>query len=977
MNFNLDIVIFIGFLALNLYVGLNYGKGVKNIKDYALGGRNFSTGALVATIVATYVSGSGFFTILSKTYSDGLYFVIASSGLTLSFLVAAFVFIPKMGEFLGSTSVAEAMGNLYGKEVRFIVAIAGLIGSMGSIAVQFKAFGNIFDYFLNFPSGMAVIVAGIIVTIYSAFGGIRSVTFTDILQFFTFGFAIPLIGILIWNQVNDSGANISLLNTLNDPKFNIKKVFDFNNPRFWEMIPLVFYFAIPHLKPAFYQRIAIGKNIAQVKKAFIISAALVLVIELAISWIPFLIYSINPNLQSGKILGFIIDNYTFSGLKGLLMVGVTAMAMSTADSYINASAVLFANDIYLPLKKKDSRELLISRTFSCLLGVFSITLALTAKDLLDIILFANAFYVPIVTVPLMVTIIGFRSSTKSILIAMAAGFITVIAWKIIGIKADCIAFSMIINLIFLISSHYILKQPGGWIKVREEDAKKEFVDAQANSTNKFFAKLNHNIANFNLIEFFKKHSPKDELTYMSFGIYCIGYTFATMYSTQAKLFNSDSKTLLHIYQVMLCTSVCMAMYPIWPPRVKHEIIVQVAWNFVLFYMLVFFSGFFVLISNFYPLQFVVFTINIIVVALLSSWRTALLMMIPGFYLSTKFYKYYSGITDGLNVSLGDPQYIMMYGLIILGAIFVIFLRPKEYERILAQEKAEHLASTMDYKDGELHKALKLKNEFIRNVTHEYHAPMTGVIDTAEALLSGYQFLDDERKIKAIETIYQSAVRLESFDANIKDLARLSSNEAELIINRVNLSDLVNQRLEVCRKLYVDNAKQTSYSFITNIEDNVLIDCDEYYVTQTLDNLIINALTYCKQGNIKIELIKKNNNVSFSITDEGIGIPKEEIYDIFGEFTVSSKTRTPAGGRGVGLALCKKVLEMHKGIIKADSKEGKTTFTFSLPLVFDDLAKPVGKETIKVIQNLLKNGVDVKLISKSMGIRESQIKAMQK
>ena len=109
---SLDITIFVGFLFLNLYVGLNYGKGVKTIKDYALGGRNFSTGALVATIVATWVSGSGFFTTLSKTYSDGLYYIIASSALTWSFLISAFVLIPRMKRFLGSTSVAEGILSL-------------------------------------------------------------------------------------------------------------------------------------------------------------------------------------------------------------------------------------------------------------------------------------------------------------------------------------------------------------------------------------------------------------------------------------------------------------------------------------------------------------------------------------------------------------------------------------------------------------------------------------------------------------------------------------------------------------------------------------------------------------------------------------------------------------------------------------------------------------------------------------------------
>ncbi len=97
---SLDIAIFIGFLSVNLFVGLSYGRGVKDIKDYALGGRNFSTPTLVTTIVATWISGSGFFNILSKTYSDGLYYVLASIGMTVSFLTTALIFVPKMIELI-------------------------------------------------------------------------------------------------------------------------------------------------------------------------------------------------------------------------------------------------------------------------------------------------------------------------------------------------------------------------------------------------------------------------------------------------------------------------------------------------------------------------------------------------------------------------------------------------------------------------------------------------------------------------------------------------------------------------------------------------------------------------------------------------------------------------------------------------------------------------------------------------------------
>jgi SSS family solute:Na+ symporter len=76
MDFNIDIAIFIGFLASNLIIGLKYGKGLKTIKDYALGGRNFSTGTITATLIATWIGGGFFAWNLSKAYSDGLPFMV-------------------------------------------------------------------------------------------------------------------------------------------------------------------------------------------------------------------------------------------------------------------------------------------------------------------------------------------------------------------------------------------------------------------------------------------------------------------------------------------------------------------------------------------------------------------------------------------------------------------------------------------------------------------------------------------------------------------------------------------------------------------------------------------------------------------------------------------------------------------------------------------------------------------------------------
>jgi len=145
MQFDIDTAVFIVFLTLNLVVGLYYGRGVKNIKDYSLGNRNFSTGALVSTIVATWIGGDYLFITIAEVYTTGLHYAIGCLGMVVCLFLNAYVFVPKMSEFLGSISVASAMGDLYGKHVRLISVIGGAIISAGFIAVQFKVFGYILN----------------------------------------------------------------------------------------------------------------------------------------------------------------------------------------------------------------------------------------------------------------------------------------------------------------------------------------------------------------------------------------------------------------------------------------------------------------------------------------------------------------------------------------------------------------------------------------------------------------------------------------------------------------------------------------------------------------------------------------------------------------------------------------------------------------------------------------------------------------
>ena len=966
MSFDIDIAIVIVFLGLTLAVGLRHGNSVKTIKDYALGGRNFSTTALVATIVATQASGSGFFTTLSKTYSDGFYYMFASLGVGISIILTAFLLIPRMGEFLGKVSIAEAMGDLYGNQVRLITAISGTIGSAGLIAVQFKVFGEIVAYFTGIDPNVSIIISGMIVTIYSAFGGIRAVTFTDILQGFTFGVIIPMLGFAIWSQFYN--ADLSLASAISDPKFNLDFLVNSSNDNFWNFIFLFILLSIPAISVPTFQRIAMGNNIAQVKKAFIIAALIFVIIKFAIAWIPFLIHAMNPGVESNQLLGYIVNTYSFTGLKGLVIVAIIAFAMSTADSYINSSSVLFTHDIYGLFTRNRVNELFVARVFTCALGFGTIILSLIETDLLGIIVFANSFYFPLVAPPFLLAIFGFRTSTISVLIGMFAGLSVTILWKFLPdgflpLSQNIIGFlfAMFCNIVCLIGSHYLLRQPGGWVGIKDTT----YLDEQKIQKQQRWDNWAQSINNFSIRDLCNKIAPHTDLTYTSLGFYFIVCTITTMYSTQVELLGANAPLMKIIYPLMLVSGTGMAMYQIWPLSVENRIkeaIIEIWYPIVIFYMLIFFSCFFVLVSKFATLQVLLFGVNLIVAALLLGWRLALPAIIIGFYTSTQFYQHFFGGAD-FSGKFSSPEFLLIYMVLFLGSTVIVFLKPKqeyieateskvdslEYEVIhldhevedLSEEveelhdevtgfhkKMEHFNKKISDKDKEIERLGFTAQKILNNVNHELRLPIGNVMNFAAMLNDGLGKFDEAHLKTLADEVCKNSNRLSSMILNMLDLATLDIDKIGLKKKTINYSELVENRVRECRKIYLD---KKPIKFKLTIDPEIMISVDPNYMRQAVDNLVINAIKFSKQGTIEINVHKQKNSVLFTIEDQGIGIPKNDIFDIFTPFKIGSNTESKAEGRGVGLALCKSVIDAHDGAIMVESEDIGATFRFTLPI----------------------------------------------
>ncbi len=677
----MDIFIFVTFLIITLIVGISYGRQVKTIQDYALGGNSFSTNTLAATIVATWIGGSFLSFNLSLIYKEGLAFAISLVCDSLTLLVTGLVLAKRVGRFLKKTSVAEALGELYGSKVRIITALCGVLVTLGGVAVQFKVSAKIFSCLLGIDGPLTTIIAAGIVIFYSAFGGIRSVTFTDVVQFLAFGTLMPILALVIWNNLKNPDTVMHTLQT--NPMFSFGDLF--SSPQkiaSWSTLAL-FYF-IPGLVPPIFQRISMAKNIIQVRKSSIYAFGLCLLIALLTTWIGVLIKADQPDLNPDKIFQYIFDRYTYVGLRGLLLSGVMAMIMSTADSHLNAAAVLFANDLAKPLNFSKT-PLNAARVSSCVLGILALFLALYATDFLGLVLLAWGFYMPIVTVPLLLSIFGFQSSSRAVLIGMGTGFIMVLLWRnfLEYTGVDGIIPGMAVNLIALLGSHYLLGEPGGWQKVVPES----LLGLERATRRRVWRKYIETIKSFQLYPYLQQNLPKKEGLYALFGFYTIAATYTGFYTIDTAGIQAHREIYEGIYHTVLFATTAFITFPIWPPTVKNRRFITFFWPLGIGAVLFFAGTLLVILSNFHTMQLLVLMNNILIAALLLRWGLAFTLVLGGISLAVLFFKYYTG--DALSlIDLGSLQFKILYGLLLFTSLLIaLFISKQAYAQLGRKNQA--------------------------------------------------------------------------------------------------------------------------------------------------------------------------------------------------------------------------------------------------------------------------------------------------
>ncbi|MFF2498380.1 sensor histidine kinase [Peribacillus sp. NPDC058075] len=233
-----------------------------------------------------------------------------------------------------------------------------------------------------------------------------------------------------------------------------------------------------------------------------------------------------------------------------------------------------------------------------------------------------------------------------------------------------------------------------------------------------------------------------------------------------------------------------------------------------------------------------------------------------------------------------------------------------------RDELHTMASTFNRMIDRLQENLKKQSQFVSDASHELKTPLT-VIKSYANLLRRHGIQNNEMADEAIQAIHSEATRISKMTETFLDLANLEK-ENVLEMNEVELVSICESILKQLKSVY---KREITLRFE---ENPITIYADLLKIKQVIIILLDNAIKY---SNDKIEVILERNqqHAIIHIKDYGIGIPEEEIENIFERFYRVDKARSrETGGSGLGLHIAKSIINLHKGEIKIKSKEGSGT-----------------------------------------------------
>jgi len=254
-------------------------------------------------------------------------------------------------------------------------------------------------------------------------------------------------------------------------------------------------------------------------------------------------------------------------------------------------------------------------------------------------------------------------------------------------------------------------------------------------------------------------------------------------------------------------------------------------------------------------------------------------------------------------------------------------------------------------EEELKETMELKSQFISTVSHELRTPLAAIKEGLAIVLDGLAGRINKKQKKFLGIAKRNADRLSDLINDVLDFQRLGAGKTKLDIQSHDIKEVLSEVQETMALYANKHGDELSFA---SADDLSKAEFDRAKVIQVLTNLVSNAVKFTPEGGlVSVDARRQDTDWVISISDNGMGIPKEALPKIFERFYRVTRRGKQIKGTGLGLAIVHKIVMLHGGRIEVESQVGQgTTFTIFLPLATKSSPESLSEKEDELIENAI-------------------------
>jgi signal transduction histidine kinase/DNA-binding response OmpR family regulator len=267
-------------------------------------------------------------------------------------------------------------------------------------------------------------------------------------------------------------------------------------------------------------------------------------------------------------------------------------------------------------------------------------------------------------------------------------------------------------------------------------------------------------------------------------------------------------------------------------------------------------------------------------------------------------------------------------------------------------RLERMNYSLTLERNQARESHRIKQQFAQTISHELRTPLNLIVAFTEMMAQSPEYYGaslPSSYIRDLSIVHRNAQHLQNLVNDVLDLARIEAAQMTIIPEQTDASALVQEAITTTRSLIEWRGLKLDVEIQPRLP---ILWVDPTRIRQVLFNLLSNAVRFTDSGKVTVRVHAEEKGVIFSVEDTGIGIAPEDMPRLFKDFQqLDGTTRRRHGGAGLGLAISRRFVELHKGRIWVESEPGcGSTFSFSLPITDQQSVSPTSKYNWKLLND---------------------------